>query len=259
MPAIIPVDKTLGALFIGAILSSIIYGITLLQVYSYYNNHCSRDRWPLKSFVAFLALVDLVSVVLTGHSTYYIGVTNFGDYSVFLDLPWSISATVFSSTIIKVFVEHFYAYRIYLLSGRSPYIPAVISASSLTAFGLGISIGIKGLPGQGTPVQSIFISLLSFDVVCDFLITCGMVYTLLRNRSRIRRTNNVLNVLAIYAINCGILNLIFSISGIILVIWDRDAFIYTVPLYIVIRLYSCAFMAMYVFFDCHFLAMILDS
>ena len=33
---------------------SSIYGITLLQLYSYYNSHCSRDRWPLKSFVSVL-------------------------------------------------------------------------------------------------------------------------------------------------------------------------------------------------------------
>jgi hypothetical protein len=30
---------------------SSIYGVTLLQVYSYFNSYCSRDRWPLKSFV----------------------------------------------------------------------------------------------------------------------------------------------------------------------------------------------------------------
>ncbi|KAI9441015.1 hypothetical protein H4582DRAFT_1940965 [Lactarius indigo] len=51
MPALIPVDKTLGALFIGAVLSSMIYGITWLQVYSYYNTYSSKDKWPLKSFV----------------------------------------------------------------------------------------------------------------------------------------------------------------------------------------------------------------
>ena len=31
---------------------SSVYGVTWLQVYSYYNSHCSRDRWPLKSFVS---------------------------------------------------------------------------------------------------------------------------------------------------------------------------------------------------------------
>ncbi|KAN0132714.1 hypothetical protein V8E53_009385, partial [Lactarius tabidus] len=54
MPASNPVNNTLGALLIGTILSSIIYGVTLLQVYSYYNSHCSRDWWPLKPLVVFL-------------------------------------------------------------------------------------------------------------------------------------------------------------------------------------------------------------
>ena len=68
---------------------------------------------------------------------------------------------------------------------------------------------------------------LSCTVLCDALITVGMVYTLLSYRTQVRRyfvaehcnihysiyagpharTNNVLNILAIYAINCGTLNL----------------------------------------------------
>ncbi|KAH9164263.1 hypothetical protein EDB89DRAFT_438295 [Lactarius sanguifluus] len=56
MPALIPVDDVHGALLIATVLSSIIYGVTWSQVYSYYNSHCSRDRWPLRSFVAFLIL-----------------------------------------------------------------------------------------------------------------------------------------------------------------------------------------------------------
>ncbi|KAH9027109.1 hypothetical protein EDB85DRAFT_1976911 [Lactarius pseudohatsudake] len=51
MPALIPADNIVGALFIGTVLSSIVYGITWLQVYSYYSDHCSRDQWPLKSFI----------------------------------------------------------------------------------------------------------------------------------------------------------------------------------------------------------------
>ncbi|KAH8978924.1 hypothetical protein EDB92DRAFT_1906971 [Lactarius akahatsu] len=54
MPALIPMRNTLGALFIGTVLSSIVYGVIWLQVYSNCSSHCSRDRWPLKSVVAFL-------------------------------------------------------------------------------------------------------------------------------------------------------------------------------------------------------------
>ncbi|KAH9075021.1 hypothetical protein EDB83DRAFT_2312479 [Lactarius deliciosus] len=80
MPALIPVDNTLGALFIGTVLSSILYGVTWLQVYYYYNDHCSRDRWPLKFFVAFLMLVDTTNLVFVIYEPYLVAITNFGDY-----------------------------------------------------------------------------------------------------------------------------------------------------------------------------------
>ncbi|KAH8993025.1 hypothetical protein EDB92DRAFT_1856377 [Lactarius akahatsu] len=100
MPALIPVDNTLGALFIGAVLSSMcdliepdrpssIYGVTWLQVYSYYNSHCSRDRWPLKFFASAPTLVDTANLIFNTHMTYHIGVTNFGDYRSNTFKPWS--------------------------------------------------------------------------------------------------------------------------------------------------------------------------
>ncbi|KAH9162281.1 hypothetical protein EDB89DRAFT_2026553 [Lactarius sanguifluus] len=93
MPAIIPVDNTLGALFIGTVLSSIVYGVTWLQVHSYYSasGHSSRDRWPLKSFVAFLMLVDTVGLGLCIYTTYHFGITNFGDYRSLITDIWSHS------------------------------------------------------------------------------------------------------------------------------------------------------------------------
>jgi hypothetical protein len=246
MPALIPVDNTLGALLIGTVLSSIIYGITWLQVYSYYNSHSSRDRWPLKFFVAFLMLVDSVNVCFVSYATYYVSVTNFGDYLALELLPWSLPAVALSAIVLEVSVQHFYAIRIYRLSRGSPYLPAAISAISLTAFGFGIVFGTKVLEAihsPGNPSQGFFLALVSCNVLCDALITFGMVYTLLGNRTQVRRTNNVLNLLAIYAINCGVLTLVFSIASIILLAMYRNALIYTPSSFIMIRLYFCAFMA----------------
>ncbi|KAH9019279.1 hypothetical protein EDB84DRAFT_1517455 [Lactarius hengduanensis] len=90
MPALIPVDNYLGALLIGTLFSSIIYGVTWMQVYSYYNTHSSGDRWPLKSFVAFLMLLDSANLVFAIHPTYDLLVTDFGDYSAIeIFPPWS--------------------------------------------------------------------------------------------------------------------------------------------------------------------------
>ncbi|KAI9437244.1 hypothetical protein H4582DRAFT_336171 [Lactarius indigo] len=88
MPASFPVDDFHGALLIGTVLSSILYGVTWSQVYSYYSSHCSRDRWPLKSFVAFLMLVDFANLVFLIYATYYLIITNFGDYAFPKFMPW---------------------------------------------------------------------------------------------------------------------------------------------------------------------------
>ncbi|KAH9064971.1 hypothetical protein EDB87DRAFT_1180240 [Lactarius vividus] len=84
---------------------------------------------------------------------------------------------------------------------------------------------------------------LGCKVFCDFLITSGMVHTLLYNRTQVQRTNNVLNTLAIYAINCGALNLVFAISCVTLLAKHRNAFLYAPSFFIMIRLYFCGFMS----------------
>ncbi|KAI9440979.1 hypothetical protein H4582DRAFT_1512303 [Lactarius indigo] len=246
MPALIPVDSTLGMLFISTVLSSILYGVTWLQVYSYYSGHCSRDRWPLKSFVAILMLVDSANLVFITWTTYQFGVTNFGDYQSNAFVSRSRPAIVFSAIVLEVSVHHFYAYRIYCLGRGSLYLPAVISIIALTMFGIGIVYGaqvLKHIHEPGPHFQDFLIVTLSCKVPCDVLITFGMVYYLLSNRTQIRRTNNVLNLLAIYAINCGTLNLVFTISCVILLSKYRDTFIYGPSLFIIIRLSLCALMS----------------
>ncbi|KAI9440976.1 hypothetical protein H4582DRAFT_2097675 [Lactarius indigo] len=297
MPALIPVDNTLGALFIGTILSSIIYGVTWLQVYSYYNSHCSRDRWPLKSFVAFLMLVDTANLVFNINTNYRIGITNFGDYRSNAFKSWSQPATALSAVILEVFVQHFYAYRIYRLGRGSPYLPVAIvrtvcnlfgahihsheqSAISLTTFGIGtgmlmflylwvanalsssvyttkvsaiVFLSLSFLTGptyslehiheQGSQFQELSVAALSCAILCDVLITFGMVYPLLSNRTQVRKTNNVLNLLAIYSLNCGTLHLVFAISSLALLVKYRGTLVYVPSIFIMARLYPCAFMS----------------
>ncbi|KAI9440966.1 hypothetical protein H4582DRAFT_2097670 [Lactarius indigo] len=265
MPASLPVDNTLGALFIGTVLSSILYGVTWLQFFSYYNSHCSRDRWSLKSFVAFLMIVDTANLGFVIHETYRVVVTNFGDYksNALKQPPWSQIAITLSSMVIDVSAQHFYAYRIYRLGGSSAYLPTAISAVSLAAFGFGTGVfllyswvakalssssaysttALQHVHDLGRFFEEFFIASISCKVLCDLLITVGMVYYLLSNRSQVRRTNNVLNLLVIYSINCGTLHLVFAVSCVALIARSGHTLIYIPPLFIMVRLSFCAFMA----------------
>ncbi|KAH9166647.1 hypothetical protein EDB89DRAFT_1910496 [Lactarius sanguifluus] len=159
MPALIPLHNTLGALFIGTVLSSLIYGVTWLQVYSYYNSHCSRDRWPLKSF----------------------------------------------SLAFKTWSQPLFLKYLYSSTTRIGFI-----VSSARVFSTPASSNRIGVVSNCRPYQELSIAAISCAVLCDVLIAVGMVYALLSNRTQVRRTNNVLNLLAISSISCGTLHLLNS-------------------------------------------------
>ncbi|KAH8983441.1 hypothetical protein EDB92DRAFT_1571461 [Lactarius akahatsu] len=223
-----------------------------------YNSHCSRDRWPLKSFVAFLMLVDTANLVFLIYPTYHLVITKFGVYRFAEFTPWSRAAIALSTVVLDVCVQNFYAYRIYCLGWRSLYLPAAVSIISLTEFseflrssipqnfrlilnrllrGIGIVYSTEVLKHTHDLVVG------NFPVLCDVLITVGMVYTLLSNRTQVRRTNSVLNLLAIYAINCGTLHLVFAVSCLILFAKYPNTLKYAPSLFIMVRLSLCAFMS----------------
>ncbi|KAH9043585.1 hypothetical protein EDB84DRAFT_1559187 [Lactarius hengduanensis] len=134
MGALVPEDNNLGALFIGVILSAIVYGITWQQGYAYYTIHGNKDPLFLKILVSLLMVVDSVNLAFAAHGSYITSITNFGDYAADTHMPWSIPSIGITGMFLEVLIQHFYAYRVYRLSKGSLYMPVVIIVLSLTAF-----------------------------------------------------------------------------------------------------------------------------
>ncbi|KAI0262483.1 hypothetical protein BC834DRAFT_972072 [Gloeopeniophorella convolvens] len=83
----------------------------------------------------------------------------------------------------------------------------------------------------------------ALHIPCNTLITSGMVYYLVRNRNAVRRTNSALNLLAFYALNCGILNLVFSVVCFTLLIEFPNTLIFVPFFVLTIGVYFSSFMA----------------
>ncbi|KAH8997077.1 hypothetical protein EDB86DRAFT_2828848 [Lactarius hatsudake] len=196
MPALIPVDNTLGALFIATVLSS--------------------------------RLVDSANQVFVVYTSYHVSVTDFGDYvsNAFKPLLWFLWGIQGSSLALDVSVQHG---RDFHSCQQQLYVYPICSESELTP--------------THVLVPELAIASLSRKVLCDVFITSGMVYYLLNSRTQVRRTNNVLNLLAIYSVNCGTLHLAFAISSVALLAKYPNALIYIPSLFIMYRLSLCAFMA----------------
>ncbi|KAJ7167210.1 hypothetical protein C8R43DRAFT_984506 [Mycena crocata] len=247
MPALIPVDELLGAGLIGLVLSTIIYGITWLQVFSYYTKYSSRDGPFLKTFVGVLMVLDTFHVALLVMLMYHYTVTNFGDYLVLMHNTWPLVWQAFVGGVLEVSVEMFFAYRLYHLSGRQIVFPIVVGilclAKLATTIGftvIGLEISTFSLAGQ---LETWSIASLSTAIGCDTVIAVSLIYYLRKSNTGFKGTHRAINLLITYALNTCLLTSIFNIVCMTMWIKENTTMIYATFYFILVRLYSCSFMS----------------
>ncbi|KAJ7929511.1 hypothetical protein B0H13DRAFT_1859508 [Mycena leptocephala] len=269
--SLIPLDNTLGAWFIGLIVSSVLFGVTSLQVYLYFTKHCSRDAVFLKSFrayslkVALLMALDTLHLALLSHSFYSTTVTNFGDYVELGQAPWSLLVEVvvggmnvsgrmvthflnFLLVFLATLVQFFYAFRIYTISNKTLVFPVIIGIFSLgqldeQLLALGIAYTHKAFFKDAKADVPYSTSGLAFEVACDVLIAGAMIYHLLRNKSGFQKTNKAIHLLAAYSLNSGALTSVFAICDLVTFIVLPSTLVYAPFFFILVRFYGLSFMS----------------
>ncbi|KAF5389299.1 hypothetical protein D9757_003462 [Collybiopsis confluens] len=80
-------DSTYGAAFVGLILSTSLYGATILQTYLYYR-HYPKDSIYIKLLVLALWLLDTTQLVLCVTAMYWYLITNYDSPPALQKLTW---------------------------------------------------------------------------------------------------------------------------------------------------------------------------
>ncbi|KAK0457524.1 uncharacterized protein EV420DRAFT_1643858 [Desarmillaria tabescens] len=83
-PSTASLGKTLGALYVGATIAAILFGITNLQALIYYKKY-PNDWWVYRYSVALLWILDALNVALTTHSLYFYLIDMFGNFAGVLE------------------------------------------------------------------------------------------------------------------------------------------------------------------------------
>ncbi|KAF5380329.1 hypothetical protein D9757_007963 [Collybiopsis confluens] len=85
-------NNTLGAVFLGIVGATFLFGVTTLQTYLYYH-HYDRDTHLHKIAVAVLWLLDLIHLVFIIHAVYYYAIKGFGDFARLGSVVWSVKVS----------------------------------------------------------------------------------------------------------------------------------------------------------------------
>ncbi|KAH9970917.1 hypothetical protein BJV74DRAFT_247373 [Russula compacta] len=220
MPAIVDIQSSFGAVFIGLFVSTILFGVTLTQTWIYYHSGSCRERDPktLKWFIALLVVMDTLHSILCFYTLYWYLILNYGNLASLEDNMWAMNAQIGVNTLVAFSVQLFYARRVYLMSHS--FIPSLIIAGmSCLYFGLGIEFLVKiwiyksysrykNLMWQGTIA-------LTAAASADVLIAASMFWCLYRYRSGLAKTNLMITNLMIYSVSTGLVTSILGVSMLI--------------------------------------------
>ncbi|KAJ7466213.1 hypothetical protein B0H11DRAFT_2239946 [Mycena galericulata] len=240
--------NTLGAVFFGVVLSSILFGVSTLQVY-YYFHYYPHDTLLHKSSAGLLWALDTTHISLAIYTAYYYGVLGFGNGDGLKTVIWSIKATTALNVVIILLVQSLYAYRVWLLGGyHHGVLGYLVAAVVLGGFGIGIVLAYETftitswsqVPDVAWAVESSFAASTAIDVV----ISVAMCHYLRKSKGIESYLNSRISTLMQYTLSCGIFTSACSLSCLFTFILLPNTLIFLALTYLLTRLYVNSFFTM---------------
>ncbi|KAF9471161.1 hypothetical protein BDN70DRAFT_784519, partial [Pholiota conissans] len=181
-------QPTLGALFIGVLISCFLFGIVTLQTYLYYRKF-PEDRARLKIMVAFVCVFELAHCICVCHAAYYMVIIGYGNPSFLLRSPNTLSLAIIFSGIIGPIVQVFFAERVRIVSEGNLIIPIFCWTLSSLRLTLSLIAAGKGLEMTNLAQfqakwEWLLTAVLSIGVAVDLVIAASLCYYLTKRKAQ---------------------------------------------------------------------------
>ncbi|KAI0309725.1 hypothetical protein OF83DRAFT_1288483, partial [Amylostereum chailletii] len=115
-----------------------LYSITCIQTFLYFQTYSGRDTKIIKLMVLVMLAIDSVHQALVIHVGYYYLITAYAQPAALSGVVWSLLVSVFFTAISSLIFESFFVWRLYRFSGGNKWLCGFLSASAITHFGMNI-------------------------------------------------------------------------------------------------------------------------
>ncbi|KAI0716167.1 hypothetical protein C8T65DRAFT_125539 [Cerioporus squamosus] len=197
-----------GPVFLGAMTSWLIFGISIVQLYIYSMNF-PNDRKGLQVLVYWVFILDIFLTVVAAAMGWHVLCAGWGRQTNLVTPGWTFSAIGAGDGIIATTVQIFYAWRIWVLK-KWRILPALIIVIALAqlASTLSIAAGIANLQNISEllpffPRTTIW---LGGGALADMLIAATMVYLLTtakKNSHALKSSDRAINRLIRLSVETG--------------------------------------------------------
>ncbi|KAI1793342.1 hypothetical protein LXA43DRAFT_1092886 [Ganoderma leucocontextum] len=206
------IKEALGCIVIGMVVSSILYGITILQTFIYYRENVN-DFMRVKVLVGLLCFFDTVATVSITIGAWIFFVEDFSMQATMpvVKGPPALALETGANAFIAALTQLFFAYRLWIFSGKNTVLTGAIVAFALLSLGPGLwtaafFLDASSLFHLATTKVRIIASLANgLSAICDILIALGLCYYLHISRSGFKNSDSIIDRLMLYMIECGAL------------------------------------------------------
>ncbi|KAK0213951.1 hypothetical protein IW262DRAFT_1300734 [Armillaria fumosa] len=253
-------DNSLGALYIGSSLATVLYGVICVQTFLYITSNRTRfDSWAMKLLVFILFInsskthlnrsgLDTAQQCLMLAGMYRFLISDYANPAALssegpssglvtkqlLQPPIGLDLLHCFGTIVKKHPTQFFCWRVWTLSATSLnlYIRITIIAISVALAFLNFGLSIFGFRHHFFAVNSPDFTLswkisASSGIAFDVIMTVAMTLSLYRCRSLgMKRSNHVIIILILLTVNTNLVTTLISIGALVTYLVLPNATIY---------------------------------
>ncbi|OAX33155.1 hypothetical protein K503DRAFT_869723 [Rhizopogon vinicolor AM-OR11-026] len=241
--------NTYGALFIGVVIAAMLFGVSNVQAFIYFQTH--GDKWIsfYKLVVIGLLILDALHLVLMVYSLYYYLVTNYANVGVLTEIVWSSQLEVLVGVFIIYVLHLLYVHRIWIVSrGRSKALPIIVTVVVVLSSGVSIVVIWETYQVRVNTdlIRIEWSSYMYLGTIAsvDILIAASLWYLLATSLTGFSSMDSFLKTLITYIINTGGLTSICSLVDLITgVVMPRNFIFLSIQL-LVAKVYINSFLAL---------------
>ncbi|KAF5310492.1 hypothetical protein D9611_012309 [Ephemerocybe angulata] len=241
-------NNTIGAAYLGVVGAGFLFGVTTLQMYSYYHSY-PKDPIFQKASVAVLWVLDAFHLALVVHAVYQYAITGFGDVAGLLVIQWSVQLQVTINVIVILMVHCLYTMRVWKLSGYHRGVLGYISVSVVAAgFAIGLFLSFKVFKAKFfsdlDDMAWVIAAALGTSTAIDFFIAAAMSWYLHKSRGVGSRLNSRIDLVMQYSLGSGLLTSACSLSAMFTYLLLPNTFVFLGLEFMLTQFYVGSFLAM---------------
>ncbi|KAI0636270.1 hypothetical protein C8Q77DRAFT_636208 [Trametes polyzona] len=211
-----PLQDTFGAYLICTCIGCMLFGLTTHQTYRYYRLY-PTDGISLK--VGSLLGLDILHTITSIHVCYYYLVTNYFNPESMGTGVWSIRLGIMETGMVILVAHCFYARRLFLLGNGHLFPVSIIGLLLFAEIGFSLAATVESFIqvsfDKFFKFQWLIWVVLAVALLVDLVATSILTFYLRRSRTGFKRTDSMVDVLMVYAINTGLSTSVLTLAALI--------------------------------------------